>query len=62
MMGRIREGPTSAASKPDPTPISQRQRPDIIYRATSDLGGRPSYLDRWLYPARPKVPSVGARR
>jgi hypothetical protein len=50
MMRRIREGPTSATSKPGPTPLSQRQRLDTIYRATSDLGGRPSYLDSRLHP------------
>jgi hypothetical protein len=58
-MGRIREGPTLATSKPDPAPLSQRQRSDIIYGATFDLGGRPSYLHSWLRPARPKVGEGG---
>jgi hypothetical protein len=61
-MGCIREGPTSAANKTGPASLSQGQWPDAIYKATSDLGSHPSYLDGWLRLARPKVPSAAIPR
>jgi hypothetical protein len=58
MMTCICKGPSSAANKPGPASPSQGQRPDAIYRTTSDLGGRPGYLNGQLHLARPKVPSA----
>jgi hypothetical protein len=55
-MGRIYEGPTSATSKPDPATPPKGRRSGPIRRATSDLGGHPSYLDRRLRLARHKAP------
>jgi hypothetical protein len=41
-----------------PSLQTPRQRPYSICGATSDLGGRPGYLDGRLRLARPKVPSA----
>jgi hypothetical protein len=41
-------------------PFSQWRQPDNICGATSNLGGRPNYLDSHLRHAKPKFPSVTA--
>jgi hypothetical protein len=57
-MDRIYEGPTSVTSKPGPAPLPQGQQSGLIRRATSDLGGHLSYLDKRLCLAPPKAPST----
>jgi hypothetical protein len=57
------------ARRAQPPPPPQGKWSNIIYGTTSNLGDRParpkerpSYLDGWLCPARPKVPSIAAHR
>jgi hypothetical protein len=62
MMGSSMKAQHRRPTKPCPTSLSQGQRSDTICRATSDLGGRLAYLDRWLRLALPKVPSATTPR